>query len=213
MTAVREQRRSEGGSACPDCGHPVDPSQPFCLECGRRIARSYRRPPNWRIPLALIASLVVAAGVFAGYGITQLTGTDEPAKDITVTTGPGGTEQQADPGETPQAAAPAPTPPPAPAPAQPAQPTGPVAWPQGQKAYTVVLLTTKDKGDADKAAQGSVDKGQAAGVLESDDFKRFDPGLFVVFAGQYDNVEAASDKAGQLGADNPGAYARFVEPK
>ena len=214
MTAT-EQPPTEQATTCPDCGNPVDRGQPFCLECGRRLSREYRRPPSWRIPLVLIAAVVIAAGVAAGYGITQLANTDTPAKDITVTTGPGGTTQ-ADPGEAPPA--PAPTPPPAqpqattPAPA-PSTPSGPTTWPEGEGAFTVVLLTTKDKKTADDTAQKAADSGQEAGVFKSDDFKRFEPGLYVVFSGQFDDVDAASSQAQQLGADNPGAYARFVEPR
>jgi type IV secretory pathway VirB10-like protein len=213
VTAV-QQPPTEQGTTCPDCGNPVDRGQPFCLECGRRLGRAYRRPPNWRIPIVLATLLVVACGIAAGYGITQLTNTDTPAKDITITTGPGGSTQ-ADPGETPAAPAPTPAPaqPQATTPATPAAPSGPATWPKGQKSYTVVLLTTKSKDTADQTAEKASASGQEAGVFKSDDFKRFEPGLYVVFAGQYDDVDAASNQAQQLGSDNPGAYARFVEPK
>jgi predicted nucleic acid-binding Zn ribbon protein len=213
VTAIQEPPTAEG-TTCPDCGNPVERGQQFCLECGRRLGRDYRRPPNWRIPVALAALLVIACGIAAGYGITQLTNTDTPAKDITVTTGPGGATQ-ADPGEAPPTAAPTPAPaqPQAPAPTTPAAPSGPSTWPTGKKAYTVVLLTTKSKDTADQTAEKASQSGQEAGVFKSDDFKRFEPGLFVVFAGQYDTVDSASQQAQQLGADNPGAYARFVEPK
>ena len=210
---------------CPGCGRSVERNQPFCLECGRRIGLDYRKPPNWRIPIVLIAALVVAAGVAAGFGITQLTGNDEGPKSITVTTGPNG-EPLADPGETPPAAAPTPAPaqPQATPPAQPEpttptpraeeqKPSGPTSWPEGKKAYTVVLLTTKSKDTAQETADKAVKAGLPAGILESNDFKRFEPGLYVVFSGQYDNVDAASDKATQVSDKNPGAYARFVEPK
>jgi hypothetical protein len=209
-------------ATCPGCGRRVDRGQPFCLECGRRIGHGYRRPPNWRTPVALIALIVVAAGVAAGFGITALTGNDEGPKSVTVTTGPNG-EPLADPGETPTAAGPTPAPaqpqpttpaaPPAPAPPAETKPSGPATWPEGKEAYTVVLLTTKSKDTADQTAKKASDGGLSAGVLKSDDFKRFEPGLYVVFAGQYDNVDAASDKATQVSDDNPGAYARFVEPK
>ena len=204
-------------ATCPGCGKPVDRRQPFCLECGHRIGQTYRNPPNWRIPMALIALLVIAAGVAAGYGITQLTNKDEGPDTITVGTGPGGSTA-ADPGETPPAPAPTPAPAqpqattPAPAPSEPNN-SGPTEWPKDQKAYTVVLLTTKSKDTADETARKAGASGLEAGVLKSDDFKRFEPGLYVVFAGQYDNVDAATDKAQQVSGDNPGAYARFVEPK
>jgi predicted nucleic acid-binding Zn ribbon protein len=208
-------------ASCPGCGKPVDRGDSFCLDCGRRIGHEYRRPPNWRIPVVLTALLVIALGIAAGFGVTQLTNKEEGPETITVGTGPGGATE-ADPGETPTAAAPTPAPAqpqpgqPAPAPAQPAepqQPSGPATWPEGEEAYTVVLLTTKSKDTADDTAQKAIDAGLSAGVFKSDEFARFEPGLYVVFAGQYDNVEAASDKAQQLSDDNPGAYARFVEPK
>jgi predicted nucleic acid-binding Zn ribbon protein len=205
-------------ATCPGCGKPVDRGQPFCLDCGRRLDLSYRRPYNWRIPVVLIALLVVALGVAAGYGITQLTNKDEGPETITVGTAPNGATTQADPGETPTAAAPTPAPAqpppatPAPAPA-PSQPSGPAEWPKGKKAYTVVLLTTKSKRTADETVQKASAAGLSAGVLKSDDFKRFEPGLYVVFTGQFDTIDAATDKAKQASDKNPGAYARFVEPK
>jgi hypothetical protein len=204
-------------TTCPSCGKPVDERQPFCLECGRRIAHGYRRPPNWRIPIALVALLVIAVGAAAGFGITELTEQDEGPDTITVRTGPNGTTV-ADPGETPPTA---PAPPAAqPPPATPTTPTTPApssgqetTWPADEEAYTVVLLTTKDRSAADKTLERATKAGEKAGVLESDGYKRFEPGVFVVFSGQFETVEAASQEANNLGADFPGAYARFIEPK
>ena len=209
--------------ACPSCGKPVEPAQPFCLECGRRIAHGYRRPADWRIPIALVAALVIALGVAAGFGITELTDRDEGPETITVRTDAGGATP-ADPGEAtptpgtppPGAQPPAATAPAAPTPpATPPEPTRgrPSAWPPGEEAYTVVLLTTKDRSAADDAAAKAAAAGESAGVLDSADYQRFDPGSFVAFSGQFDTVEAATEKARQLGGDFPGAYARFIEPK
>ena len=199
---------------CPNCGSSVDPSQPFCLECGRRVAHGYRKPPSWGIPVALVALLVIAAGVAAGFGITQLTGEEEGPEQITVRADRPAGADQADPGETPTAAAPTPAPAQPPAEDQAApQPGSPAAWPDGEEAYTVVLLTTKSKETADATASKAAQSGLDAGVLKSDDYKRFESGLYVVFAGQYDSIDAASNKAQELTKDNPGAFARFVEPK
>ncbi len=211
-------------TTCPSCGKPVDAQQPFCLECGRRIAHAYRRPPNWRIPIALVALLVVALGVAAGFGITELTERDEGPETITVRTGPGGTTV-ADPGETPPAATTPPaaqpppgTPPAGTAPTTPETPPAPsdgkpAAWPAGEEAFTVVLLSTRDKSAADETAKRAAEAGEPAGVIESNDYKRFEPGVFVVFSGQFESVEAASEEAKNLGVQFPGAYARFIEPK
>jgi hypothetical protein len=202
---------TDPGAKCPQCGNAVDPAQPFCLDCGRRIARHYRKPPNWRLPVALVALLVIAGGVAAGFGITQLTNEDEGPDTITVEADRPAGAAQPDAG---QAAPTAPTP----APAEPdqaaPQPGQPAEWPSGRSAYTVVLLTTKSKETADATASKAAQVGLPAGVLKSDDFKRFEPGLYVVFAGQHDSIEAASAEARTASSSgNPGAYARFVEPK
>lgn len=204
---------SPPGTKCPNCGNAIDPAQPFCLDCGRRIGRDYRRPPNWRIPVGLVALIVIAAGIAAGFGVTQLTNKDEGPDTITVRADRPAGAPQADPGETPA------TPGPTPAPAQPSapapqQPAGPAAWPKGKEAYTVVLLTTKSKPTADATAAKAAQAGLPGGVLKSDDYKRFEPGLYVVFSGQYDSIDAASQEAKNASSKgNAGAYARFVEPK
>ncbi|MEA2479020.1 MAG: hypothetical protein QOJ07_942 [Thermoleophilaceae bacterium] len=192
----------ETRAKCPRCGSDVDRDQPFCLECGRRIALSYRRPPNWRIPLALVALLVIAAGVAAGFAVTQATSTHDKAPDaITVTDPP-------TPGSPPPAAAPAPAPPAAPAAPAAAVPT----WPAGKNAYTVVLLTTQDKDTANATAAKATTGGTPAGVLRADDYRDFGPGLYVVFAGQYDTAGAARAQAKKLATAHAGAYARRIEP-
>jgi hypothetical protein len=203
---------SPPGTACPNCGSSVDPAQPFCLDCGRRIGRDYRRPPNWRIPVGLVTLLVIAAGIAAGFGVTQLTNKDKGPDTITVRADRPAGAAQADPGEAP------PTPGPTPAPAQPGPapatpPAGPGTWPKGKAAYAVVLLTTKSKQTADSTAAKAAQAGLPAGVLKSDDYKRFEPGVYVVFSGQYASIDAASQEAKNASQSNPGAYARFVEPQ
>jgi hypothetical protein len=45
-------------SSCPRCGAPLAEDQEWCLECG--AGRTLiRRPPDWRIPLAIIGTLVL----------------------------------------------------------------------------------------------------------------------------------------------------------
>ena len=55
-------------TACPTCGAPAERGQLVCLECGSRVALSYRRPPSWKVPVAITAALLVlvaVAGVLA----------------------------------------------------------------------------------------------------------------------------------------------------
>ena len=47
------------GTACPTCGAPAEEGQLVCLECGSRVALDYRRPPSWRVPVAIIAAVVL----------------------------------------------------------------------------------------------------------------------------------------------------------
>ena len=65
--APDQTERTLDGS-CPTCGAPAERGQLVCLECGSRIALAYRRPPSWRIPVAitvLVAALAVVGAVFA----------------------------------------------------------------------------------------------------------------------------------------------------
>lgn len=53
---------------CPTCGAASEPGQLVCLECGSRISLGYRKPPSWRVPVAIIAILllVVLGGLAVG---------------------------------------------------------------------------------------------------------------------------------------------------
>ena len=58
---VRAQALSEqptAGERCGSCGWALAEDQEWCLECG--AARTVlRRPPNWRIPVAVVTLVVV----------------------------------------------------------------------------------------------------------------------------------------------------------
>ena len=65
---VEEAPPRTQGTPCPTCGAPAERGQLVCLECGSRIALAYRRPPSWKIPVAIVATiavLAVAGGVLA----------------------------------------------------------------------------------------------------------------------------------------------------
>lgn len=53
---------------CPTCGAGAEHGQLVCLECGSRISLGYRKPPSWRVPVAIIVgvTLVVIAGLAIG---------------------------------------------------------------------------------------------------------------------------------------------------
>jgi hypothetical protein len=46
--------------SCRRCGAALADDQEWCLECGTAHA-VMRRPPDWRIPLAVVSAVVVVA--------------------------------------------------------------------------------------------------------------------------------------------------------
>lgn len=86
-------------------------------------------------------------------------------------------------------------------------------WPEGRTAYTVILASETSRAAAGKKADRFADAGRSVGILDSDDFSSLNPGYFVVFHGQYDDLEAARDAAAELRSLESDAYARRVEPK
>ncbi len=62
------ESQSHSGTACPVCSAGAERGQLICLECGSRITLAYRRPPSWKVPVAitaLVLLLAVAGGVVA----------------------------------------------------------------------------------------------------------------------------------------------------
>src|SRR3712207_3192084 len=53
---------SERQERCPACGATGEPGQLVCLECGGRLALDYRRPYGWKLPVALVALVVLLVG-------------------------------------------------------------------------------------------------------------------------------------------------------
>src|SRR5205085_2101056 len=63
VTEVRDGRAAQEALACPNCGAPADAGQLMCLECGQRLALGYKRPPSWRLPAAVVAVVLLLAGI------------------------------------------------------------------------------------------------------------------------------------------------------
>jgi cell division septation protein DedD len=224
--------------ACPNCGSPADHGQLMCLECGNRLALDYGRPPAWRLPAAIVAALLVIAGlgvaiaVVGGNNNSKTTAAAPPAQS----TAPAAPSAPADTPPTASTAAATPTastPTPAPtttgataAPAPsggapagttstptPAPSTTPSGWPPGKSAFTVILASLPSKAAADdklKSAQAAGITGAA--ILHSDDFPTLKPGYWVVFDGQYASIDQAQSQAAtdRGKGEFTDAYPRFV---
>jgi hypothetical protein len=201
----------------------------MCLECGGRLALDYQRAPSWRLPAAIVGLVVLLAGI--GVAIALAAVTNDAAK----TTAAAPTQQvpaaQSPPGDTPPTtsqATPAPqqpaptttTPatggtPPATAAGTPGTPTPAAAsgWPPGKSAFTVIIASMPTRAAAEQKLQAAKDAGiTSAAILHSDDFPTLRAGYWVVFDGQYDTIDQATQQATADHAKGAfsDAYPRFV---
>jgi hypothetical protein len=73
----------------------------------------------------------------------------------------------------------------------PAAPPEAETWPDGKKAWTVVLLSTTSKSEANDLALKARKDGVPAGILQSDNYKSLSSGLWLVWAGHFATEDAA----------------------
>lgn len=212
VTATEQHEDHSLESSCPTCGAPAQRGQLACLECGSRIALAYRRPPSWKIPVAitvLLAAFVVAGSVLAYEAI------DDEAKDEVAAT-PLKPKQApkkkatAKKAERKKAKAKRKSRP------KPASgglvPRGKLyRWPRDLRAFAVVLLSAEDRPSATAFAKSVADaKDAKAGVIRSNDFATLPKGFFVVFGGAYKTRARADRAAARLGRKYEGAFTQLV---
>ncbi|WP_210492351.1 hypothetical protein [Patulibacter sp. SYSU D01012] len=95
---------------CPRCGNTVGEEQAWCLSCGAPARTRMRPTPNWKLPLAAVAALVlVVAGGTLGAFVALTTTTDAPEATTTQTV-PGAVVPAATTPGAPATGAPAGTP-------------------------------------------------------------------------------------------------------
>ena len=211
---------------CPSCGAAAAPGQLMCLECGSRLALEYHRPASWKIAGAIIGVVLLLAGAALALALAEITSDADNQATAPTPTQQASTPQAAPAatGTSPAESTPAPAPTEtAPAPATDAQslpdtdtppPTSsPTTWPEGESAHTVILASAGSRQEAEAKQQKAQDAGITAGILKSDDFGSLRPGYWVVFDGQFDSVEEATERAEQdRGNGFADAYPRFVDP-
>jgi hypothetical protein len=213
-----------------------------CLECGHDLTRSYRRAPGTKTWIALGIAAILAIGVGVGFAVGALTN-DKQKDDAKVAssktdtvpsataippaalnpstpsgpsgptgvTGPSGPSGPTGPSDVPTTPAPS-----APVPPATATPQGGgdiQSWPGGTTAYTVVLVSAKNKQQANAKAREAISRGIDAGVLHSNNYSSLNPGYWVVFAGQYGSADQARSKIDDYASKGfPGSYPRQVKP-
>jgi predicted nucleic acid-binding Zn ribbon protein len=220
---------------CPNCGAATTDGQQVCLECGQDLSRAYRRAPGSRVWIAAGVAAVLAVGVGAGFAIGALTNDNQKKKAAEASASTAIPSLPGPPATTPAPTSPTtpatpttpttpatPTTPTTPAPTTPTTPSVPPAtppstaavasWPPGKTAYTVVLVSAKNRSQARAKAKEATTRGIDAGVLHSNDYSSLNPGYWVVFAGQYKTADEARAKIDAYAGEGfPGGYPRLVK--
>ena len=194
---------------CPRCGAPAERGQLMCLECGARIALVYRRPPSWKVPVAITAVVVLLLGAGALLAVAALS--DDADREVAAA--PPRPKPAASETPAPKTEAGKPKDARANAPAGALVKQGPLyRWPSTLEGFTVVINSTEDSGSATAFAR-SASKAKPAklGVIRADDFKTLPKGFYVVFAGFYDSRADADRATTRLNAKYPGAFTQAVE--
>lgn len=194
LSSTRQSARADG--ACPTCGAPAEEHQLVCLECGSRVALAYRRPPSWRVPVAIIAVVVLLVAAASAIALKQLGDDAEREADSSPVKAQSGAGKRAV----------------AKRPAALVEQGSLYAWPRELTGFTVVLLRTEDRASADDFAR-SASEGKPAkiGVLRTDDFRELEGGFFLVFAGRYANREQADRAADRLRGRFKDAFPQLVQ--
>lgn len=194
---------------CPRCGAPAERGQLVCLECGSRIALTYKRPPRWE------AAVAIAVAVFALFLLAAL---------VAVAAIGYSARREVD------AAPPRPKAKPQPAKKKPPKPAGDdssrpstapatdivqrgalYTWPGDLVGFTVVINSTEDRASATTYAQSAAKSRPAKiGVIHADDFRTVPKGFYIVFAGRYETRAEADQATARLGRRFKGAFTQRV---
>ena len=181
---------------CPRCGAQLHLGQDWCLECGEAVSTRIARSPGWKLPAAIVGGVVALAAAVLLLAFLELSDDADRAASVPSPTATPTATPEATPTATPTEdatdpeASPTPEQSPTPAPAAEV-----ASWPAGEEAWTVVVLSSTSKADADRRAKELVDAGTPAGVLRSDDYSSLRAGYWVVFSGQYETREEAQTAA------------------
>ena len=96
----------------------------------------------------------------------------------------------------------------------PAAPAEAEAWPEDKKGWTVILLSTTSKDEANALALKAREKGVPAGILQSDTYKNLSSGLWMVWAGRFATEnEAYSAATTYSGKGYDGESVEYIRKK
>ena len=194
---------------CPRCGATAERGQLVCLECGSRVALTYRRAPSWKVPVAI--SAVVVTLFLLGAVVAVVAIGDDARREVSAAP-----PRPQSAGKATKAKAPTPTRPKADA--EPGRATDIVrqgalyAWPRALVGFTVVINTAEDRAAATSFAESAARSRPAKiGVIRADDFRTLPKGFYVVFAGRYDTRRQATQATIRLGKRFSGAFTQRIK--
>jgi hypothetical protein len=232
--------RPDTATSCPTCGAPAARGQLICLECGSRITLGYRKPPSWRLPVGIIAAVLVIAGVGLFIGLSAVSDdakeevASKPARVQEKASKSGdasGNARKDNSGKANSGAGdndatkktkakkepstakkkPKAKTPKAKEPKPTATAGGIQSWPRDRVGFTVVVMSAEDRPTARKFAASANKRAAKLGVIRSDDFKSLPQGFYIVFSGVYKKRAQADRAAGRLGKRFKGAFPQLVK--
>jgi hypothetical protein len=83
--APAPRRHRFAPTRCPRCAAPLPDDHDWCLECGAAARTRLAPPPNWRIPVAIVAAVIVLSLAGLAFAFFTLSGGGD---DAVVTTPP-----------------------------------------------------------------------------------------------------------------------------
>lgn len=90
----------------------------------------------------------------------------------------------------------------------------PADWPEGRRAWSIVLDSSSTRTAAVRRAQRLTAEGLVVGVLDSDEYRSLPENRFIVFSGQYESAREAAQAQQELGSSAPAsAYVQRVAPR
>ncbi|MDX6556693.1 MAG: hypothetical protein QOD86_2888 [Miltoncostaeaceae bacterium] len=84
-------------------------------------------------------------------------------------------------------------------------------WPTGKTAYTVIIYSGETRAQSEAKARSLNLPG--LGILRSRDYSSLRAGYWVLWSGQYENLQQATAASKGLQSNAPGAYPKQVKPK
>jgi septal ring-binding cell division protein DamX len=182
----------------------------------------YRRPPGWKLPVAIVVVVVAVLGAAFGLGLYTITNNSDEEVAKAGAGKPRPTphkpavkakrhpaKAKAKPKAKPKRKRPA-KPKPRAKPRGAAALPGVPTWPAGRDGYTVVLLSADNRSSARSFASTARQGGTRVGALRSNDYSSLEKGFWIVFSGFYPSRPLAERATTRVSKGFPGAFPQFV---